>query len=72
MLGVNNGLGLIGPAGSGKSVILKVLAGELEISSGDAYVYGQSLKTDVFTVSAFILYVTICSAGPALSMGKLG
>ncbi|KAI8741859.1 ATP-binding cassette sub-family A member 3 [Biomphalaria glabrata] len=56
MIGVNNGLGLIGPAGSGKSVILKVLAGELEISSGDAYVYGQSLKTDVFTEESFTSY----------------
>ncbi|KAH9493229.1 hypothetical protein Btru_020942 [Bulinus truncatus] len=43
----NTCLGLLGPSGSGKSTILSILTGRLTVSSGDAYIFGHSLKTEL-------------------------
>ncbi len=44
---VGNGdfIGICGPAGSGKSTVLKSLAGILKVDEGEILVYGQSLDT---------------------------
>jgi ABC-type multidrug transport system ATPase subunit/pSer/pThr/pTyr-binding forkhead associated (FHA) protein len=39
-------LGLLGPSASGKSTLLKALAGQLRVSSGDVYINGRSLIRD--------------------------
>lgn len=39
-------LGVVGPGGSGKSTLFKLLAGLLAPSAGDAIVYGASLRND--------------------------
>jgi phospholipid/cholesterol/gamma-HCH transport system ATP-binding protein len=41
------GLGIIGPSGTGKSTILRVIAGLLTPDSGDVYILGQKRKGSI-------------------------
>ncbi len=46
--------GLLGPNGAGKTTTISVLASQLRPTSGDAVVFGHSVRTDVAAVRAMI------------------
>jgi len=47
-------MGLLGPNGAGKTTTLSMLATLLAPSSGDARIFGSSLRTDVWTVRSLV------------------
>jgi ABC-2 type transport system ATP-binding protein len=49
--------GLVGPDGAGKTTTLRLLAGLLDISAGDAHVAGFSLRDDAEAVKSHIGYM---------------
>ena len=51
--------GLLGINGAGKTTTFKMLTGDIPISSGDAYVNGFSVKSDLKKVSESIFKIKI-------------
>ena len=45
---------LLGHNGAGKSTTINMLTGLYEPSSGDASIYGMSLKSDMYSIRQFI------------------
>ncbi|CAL1548539.1 unnamed protein product [Lymnaea stagnalis] len=52
----NECLGLLGQNGAGKTTTFKMLTGDHMVSSGDAYVKGLSVKTQIKTIQAMMGY----------------
>ncbi|NIA31740.1 MAG: ATP-binding cassette domain-containing protein [Actinobacteria bacterium] len=50
-------LGLIGPDGAGKTTTLRILCGLLDADSGDCFVNGKNVKTDLKEIHSFIGYM---------------
>lgn len=50
--------GLVGPDGAGKSTLIRMLATVLEPSTGDADVFGHSVRTDAHSVKTRIGYMS--------------
>jgi ABC-2 type transport system ATP-binding protein len=57
---VNKGeiFGFLGPNGSGKTTVIKMLTGLLPLSEGDAWVEGLNVRTDAETVREHIGYMS--------------
>lgn len=50
-------LGFLGPNGAGKSTTMKMITGFLELSDGDAFVCGKSIKKDTLDARRCLGYV---------------
>jgi ABC-2 type transport system ATP-binding protein len=50
--------GLVGPDGAGKSTLIRMLATTLEPTSGDAYIFGNSVISDAHSVKPRIGYMS--------------
>ncbi len=50
--------GLVGPDGAGKTTVMRLLAGILSVTSGDAWVAGHSVKDEAETIKEKIGYMS--------------
>ena len=57
-LGINSYecFGLLGVNGAGKTTTFKMMTGDVKISSGDAWIFGLNLKSDMKSVQKYIGY----------------